>query len=164
MGIQFLQREQWIARPLPEVFAFFSDAENLDLITPPWLHFRVLRQTSREIKVGTLIDYKLEWHGMPIDWKSRIEEWQPPFRFADLQLKGPYRLWHHTHIFESLQGGTLIRDVVRFSVPFGAVGDLFAGWLVRRDVRRIFDYRARKIAEIFRDLPLTSQQARNCSN
>ena len=149
-----MQREQWIARPLEEVFAFFSEARNLDLITPPWLHFQVLRQTGPEIKAGTLIHYRLAWHGVPLDWTSRIEEWRPPFQFVDLQLKGPYRQWHHTHRFEEIDDGTLISDIVRYAVPFGTLGDLCAGWLVRRDIERIFDFRARKIAEIFQKLPV----------
>ncbi len=143
---------------MEEVFAFFCEARNLDRITPPWLDFRVLRQTSREIMAGTLIDYKLARHGPPIDWRSRIEEWCPPFRFVDLQLKGPYRLWHHTHLFEPLDGGTLMRDLVRFSVPFGTFGDLSAGGLVRRDVEQIFDYRAERISAIFAGHCLTMEQ------
>lgn len=149
MRIRTLHREQWIARPVTEVFSFFCDARNLDLITPPWLHFHVLRQSTAELKAGTLIHYRLAWHGVPLTWTSRIEEWQPPSRFVDLQLKGPYRLWHHTHSFEGLHGGTLISDTVRYAVPFSAVGDFCTGWLVRRDVEQIFDHRARAIAAIF---------------
>lgn len=149
MQIRTLHRKQWIARPLTEVFSFFCEARNLDLITPSWLHFKVLRQTENELRAGTMIDYELNWHGMPLEWTSRIEEWRPPGQFADLQVKGPYRYWHHTHSFEAVDGGTLIRDTIRFAVPFGALGDLVAGWVVRRDVERIFDYRARKITAIF---------------
>lgn len=96
--------------------------------------------------------------GLPLAWTSRIEEWRPPVRFVDLQLKGPYQLWHHTHSFESLDGGTLITDNVRYAVPFGPLGDFIAGWLVRRDVERIFDYRTRKIAEIFGEQPVPAQR------
>lgn len=149
MRIQTLHREQWIARPLPEVFSFFCEARNLDRITPPWLHFKVLRQSGHELGPGILIDYKLVWHGLPLDWTSRIEEWQPPFQFVDLQVKGPYRLWHHTHSFEALAGGTLITDKVRYGVPYGLPGELFAGWLVRRDVESIFDYRTEAITTVF---------------
>lgn len=151
MRVRTLHREQWIPRPRAEVFSFFCEAQNLDRITPPWLHFRVLEQTEHELRVGTHIDYELVWHGMPLDWISRIEEWLPPFRFVDLQLKGPYRLWHHTHSFEALDGGTVMTDTVRYAVPFGVLGDFCTGWLVRRDVERIFDYRAREIEAIFRE-------------
>lgn len=154
MRIQTLHREQWIGRPLAEVFSFFSEARNLDRITPPWLHFRVLRQRGRELRPGTLIDYKLVWHGLPMDWTSRIDEWKPPFRFVDVQLKGPYRLWHHTHNFEALDGGTLISDTVRYSVPYGLLGEFLAGWLVRRDVEGIFDYRATAITTFFSAQPV----------
>ena len=108
---------------MPEVFAFFSEARNLDRITPPWLHFKVLNQTDRELKAGTLIYYELAWHGLPMRWTTLIEEWCPPTQFVDIQLKGPYRLWHHTHSFEACVGGTLIKDTVQYTVPAGEVID-----------------------------------------
>lgn len=154
--IRILHREQRIPTPLPEVFAFFSEARNLDRITPPWLHFQVLSQTDRELKAGSLIHYQLGWHGIPLRWTSRIEEWCPPTRFVDTQLKGPYRLWHHTHSFEACDGGTLIRDTVQYAVPAGWLGDFFGGWMVRRDVERIFDYRVMKISAIFETPSLPS--------
>jgi len=157
MGIRNLHREQWVPRPLADVFSFFCEARNLDCITPLWLHFSVLRQTGHELRAGTLIHYKLTWHGIPIVWTSRIEEWEPPFRFVDVQVKGPYCLWHHTHSFEALDGGTLISDSVRYAVPFGILGNLCAGWRVRRDVERIFDYRARAITAIFSKKPASAE-------
>jgi ligand-binding SRPBCC domain-containing protein len=161
MRVHTLHCEQWIPKTLPEVFSFFCEARNLDRITPPWLHFRVLRQTGREMRVGTLIHYRLAWHGMPIGWTSRIEEWRPPFRFVDLQLRGPYRLWRHTHSFEALGGGTLMSDSVRYAVPFGILGDFCAGWLVERDVEQIFNYRARAIAAIFGEKPVPTKSGRH---
>ena len=146
-----LHREQWISAPLPEVFSFFSEAQNLDQITPPWLHFEVLGQTDPKLKNGTLIHYKLALHGIPLNWTSLIEEWRPPTLFVDVQLKGPYQLWRHTHAFEPRDGGTLIKDTVRYAVPMGTLGDLCAGWLVRRDVNRIFDYRAKQIPSMFKE-------------
>jgi hypothetical protein len=143
-----LHREQWIPAPVPEVFAFFSEVRNLDLITPPWLHFNVLGQ-SASLAAGTIIRYKLDWHGLPIRWTTRIEEWCPPVRFVDLQLKGPYSLWHHTHAFEARNGGTLMQDTVRYALPFGALGDFLAGSIVRADVARIFDFREQEIKAIF---------------
>ena len=149
-----LRREQWIPAPLPAVFSFFSDARNLDRITPRWLHFKILGQIDSELSTGTLIHYKLAWYGIPMDWTSRIEEWRPPTLFVDLQLKGPYRFWHHTHCFERCRGGTLITDTVRYAVPLGVLGDTCAGWLVRRDVERIFDYRAKQIPLMFNEQPV----------
>jgi ligand-binding SRPBCC domain-containing protein len=153
MKVGTLQRQQKIEAPLEVVFAFFSEARNLDRITPPWLHFKVIDQTDRELQTGTLIRYRLAWHGMPMGWTTLIEEWSPPARFVDVQLKGPYRLWRHTHGFEACDGGTLIKDRVEFAVPLGVLGDLFAGWMVRRDVERIFDFRAAQIEMIFRQGP-----------
>ena len=149
MRIRTLHREQRIPAPLPEVFSFFCEARNLDRITPPWLHFKILSQTDRELKAGTLIHHDLAWHCLPMRWTTLIEEWCPPTKFVDVQLKGPYSLWHHTHGFEACDGGTLIKDAVQYAVPFGTWGNFFAGWMVERDVKRIFDYRARQIAEIF---------------
>ena len=149
MRVSTLHCEQRITAPLPEVFSFFCEARNLDRITPPWLHFKVLGQTDRELRAGTLIYYKLAWHGLPLDWTTRIEEWHPPTRFVDLQLKGPYSLWRHTHSFEACEAGTLIRDTVHYAIPGGTLGNLCAGWLVRPDIERVFDYRAENIRAIF---------------
>ncbi|MEJ2007542.1 MAG: SRPBCC family protein [Acidobacteriota bacterium] len=149
MRVRTLNRELWIPKPVAEVFSFFCEARNLDRITPPWLRFRVIGQTEGELGVGSRIHYRLVWHGVPLAWTSRIEEWQPPTRFVDLQIRGPYKHWHHTHSFEMHEGGTLMRDTVRYALPFGTLADLFAGWLVRRDVERIFDYRAKAISAIF---------------
>lgn len=155
MRIRTFHREQKIPALLPGVFSFFSEARNLDRITPPWLHFKVLDQSDSELKAGTLIHYELAWRGIPLDWTTRIEEWCPPTLFVDVQSKGPYRLWRHTHSFEAC-GGTLIKDTVQYAVPAGVLGDLFAGWLVRRDVEQIFDYRAKQTCAIFKAYSLQS--------
>ncbi|SPE31053.1 Cyclase/dehydrase [Acidobacteriia bacterium SbA2] len=149
MKTHTIHRPQWISAPLEKVFSFFCEARNLDRITPPELRFKLLGQSHLELRAGTLIDYELAWHGLPMRWRSRIEEWRPPTLFIDVQLKGPYRFWRHTHSFEARDGGTLMRDTVEFAVPFGALGDLYVGWLARRDVDRIFDYRAQQISLLF---------------
>ncbi|MDX1661178.1 MAG: SRPBCC family protein [Gemmatimonadota bacterium] len=132
--------------PLDEVFDFFSRAENLQILTPPWLDFRVETPTPLEMGEDARIDYRLKVRGIPIRWRSRIVAWDPPRRFADLQETGPYRLWHHVHEFEPVDDGTLCRDRVTYAVPGGAiVHRLF----VRRDVRTIFDYRHRALAGRF---------------
>lgn len=151
MGGYLLESEQWIPRPVPEVFAFFSQAENLERMTPSFLGFRVVEMSTRGLEVGTLIRYRLKVHGIPIAWTTRIEEWVPGVRFVDNQLKGPYALWHHTHTFEAKDGGTLMRDRVRFRLPFGILGDLVAGWLVKRDVSAIFEFRRTTIDGVFPD-------------
>ncbi len=148
-SVEIFEREQWLPQPVEKLFAFFCNPHNLETITPPFLHFRVLRCSDTEIRQGTIIDYRLRLHGIPIRWRTRIEEWVPGVRFVDLQLRGPYTLWHHTHEFEPDRGGTTVRDRVRYRVPFGAVGRLVAGAWVRRDVEAIFDHRRRRMCELF---------------
>ena len=138
----------WIDQPIEKVFAFFSQAENLERITPPWLHFKILHQSTPAIEKGTLIDYQLKLHGVPLRWRTEISEWNPPFQFIDLQLKGPYHLWKHTHRFTSLGGGTLIEDRVLFELPLGSLGRIAAGSYVLKDVKSIFSYRSQKIFEL----------------
>jgi ligand-binding SRPBCC domain-containing protein len=138
--------ELWLPRSREETFPFFADARNLQRITPPWLHFEVLTPGPIVLRPGALIDYRLKVHGFPLRWRTEITEWEPPQRFVDTQLRGPYRLWHHTHTFESRDGGTLCGDRVRYRVPGGRlVNTLF----VRRDVERIFAYRRQVLGEVF---------------
>ncbi len=143
-----LAREQWLDRPIDEVFAFFGDAANLEAITPPWLGFSVQTSMPITMRAGTLIEYRLLWHRLPMRWKTVIEAWEPPHRFVDRQLKGPYRLWHHTHTFVSRDGGTSIRDEVRYRLPFGLLGTAMHRLRIRRDLDAIFDYRARRVGEL----------------
>lgn len=146
MKVRRFESELWLPRPREEVFAFFADARNLDAITPPWVCFRMETAGPVEMKAGALIDYKLRVRGFPIRWRTRITEWEPPFRFVDEQLRGPYRLWIHEHQFESRDDGTLVRDRVRYAVPFDfLVHKLF----VRRDVARIFAYRTQALLRRF---------------
>jgi len=141
-----LERTQRLRVPPAEAFAFFADAFNLEAITPPWLRFRILTPRPVSMGEGTLLDYRLRLHGIPIRWHTRIEVWEPGRRFVDRQLRGPYRLWHHTHSFASDgRGGTIMRDTVRYALPLGPLGALAHLILVRRDVNAIFDHRARQI-------------------
>lgn len=141
--------EQWVARPLDEVFAFFSDARNLEAITPPWLRFRIRSVSAPEIAAGTLIRYRLSMRGIPFGWTTEIRSWHPPYRFTDIQVSGPFALWHHTHRFRECDGGTMITDVVRYRVPFGVIGRVMQSIQVRHDVARIFQYRRERIDELF---------------
>ena len=150
MAVHKLWREQFVARPIEEVFAFFSDAGNLQEITPPFLDFAILTPRPVAMRAGTLLDYRLKWHGVPIRWRTEILEWSPPHRFVDLQIRGPYRLWHHTHTFEAVEGGTRMIDVVDYELPLGVLGEIAHKLKVRRDVEGIFDYRRETIARIFR--------------
>ncbi len=143
-----LQREQWIPRALDDVFAFFSDAKNLGAITPPWLGFRILSPEPIVMRPGAKIDYMLRWHGFPVRWVTEITCWDPPTDFDDVQLKGPYSLWQHSHSFQSIDGGTLIGDTVRYALPFGLLGRLAHACVVKAELNAIFDYRAKKVSEI----------------
>ena len=144
-----LRREQWIERPVGEVFAFFSDARNLAELTPPWLGFRVLTPGPIRLAAGARIRYRIGWHGVPVGWTTEIRRWEPPHRFIDVQLSGPYQLWHHTHRFDAHEGRTRMTDVVRYRLPFGPIGRVIHALKVRRDLGRIFEYRFRRINELF---------------
>lgn len=144
-----LRREQWVARPIHEVFAFFSDAHNLEELTPPWVRFRVLSPRGIAIGKNTELNYRLRVHGFSVYWTTEIRAWNPPHRFVDVQRRGPYRLWHHTHSFEAADGGTKMTDVVRYRLPCGIFGTIAQATFVDRDIEKIFDYRSIKIAALF---------------
>jgi ligand-binding SRPBCC domain-containing protein len=145
-----LEREQRLPGTPDEVFAFFADARNLEALTPPLLRFRVVTPEPIVMGAGTLIRYRLRVHGVPVSWLTRIAAWEPPHRFVDEQLKGPYALWQHIHTFAPTGdgAGTIMRDLVRYRVGFGPLGALAARLLVRRDVEAIFDFRARRIPDL----------------
>ena len=141
-----LRAELWLPRRRDALFPFFAAAENLERITPAFLGFRILTPGPIEIRRGTLIDYRISLHGLPMRWRTEITAWEPPFRFVDSQLRGPYRAWVHEHTFEEKDGGTLCRDRVDYRVPGGA---LIHTLFVERDVRRIFTHRQRVLKELF---------------
>ena len=149
MRVYTLEREQQIDLSRREVFRFFGDAFNLERITPRFLSFRILTKRPVVMGPGTLLEYRLSLFGIRFYWQTRIEEWRPEEYFVDLQLKGPYALWRHTHSFEELGGErTLMRDRVEYAIRFGPFGRL-AHWLfVRRSLKRIFDYRAEMTARL----------------
>ena len=144
MRVFTLRNEVWLPRPIGEVFDFFADAYNLEALTPPMLKFEVLTPAPILMAVGTLIDYRLRLRGIPIRWQSEITAWEPPLRFVDEQRHGPYSLWVHEHIFEEKDGETLARDIVEYAVPGGALANRL---FVARDVRRIFEYRTKRLLE-----------------
>jgi ligand-binding SRPBCC domain-containing protein len=142
-----LRREQRLPAPPEDVFPFFSDAHNLEAITPPWLRFHVVTPRPIEMRAGALIEYRLRLRGIPISWLTRIDEWTPGVRFVDVQLSGPYRLWHHTHEFEpDGAGGTLMRDTVHYALPLWPLGEAAHALLVRRDLAAIFAFRGGEVA------------------
>jgi len=148
LRIHALERRQRIAGDSAAIFLFFADAQNLEKITPPWLRFKV-RSRRPEMAAGAEIRYSLRLHGLPIRWVSRIDVWEPPHRFMDVHVHGPYRLWQHTHSLEPGGDHVLMVDAVRYALPFGRLGELIHRTLVRRDLERIFDYRREAIERTF---------------
>lgn len=149
-GEHTLVRRQRLELPIEQAFEFYAQARNLEAITPPWLGFRVTTPGEIEMREGALIEYRLALHRIPVRWRTRIEEWQPPVRFIDAQLRGPYALWVHTHTFEADgPDAVVIGDHVRYALPFGPLGALAHAAFVRRDLERIFDYRAQAVAAQF---------------
>lgn len=144
-----LTREQRISRPVPEVFQFFADARNLQRLTPPWLNFEILTPGEIPMHNGAIIQYSLRIHGIVVHWTTSIPVWSPPSQFVDVQLRGPYVLWHHVHRFEAVGDDTRMVDEVHYKLPFGWLGRVAHWLLVRRDLERIFDYRQEAIQKIF---------------
>jgi uncharacterized protein (TIGR01777 family) len=151
-GERVLKVYQYINKPLEKVFPFFSNENNLEQITPDYLNFSVLGKNTPILSKGTEIDYKLRVHGIPLKWKSRINEFIDNETFIDEQLKGPYTKWVHTHNFFELPNGTLIKDHVVYKVPLGFLGDLFGGSFVKNDLNKIFGHRKKVITKIFNEV------------
>jgi ligand-binding SRPBCC domain-containing protein len=148
MAEHSLKRTLEIDLPIRNVFDFFADAGNLGRITPPELNFRIITPQPIDIEKGTLIDYELRLRGLPITWRTEILIWEPPFRFVDQQLRGPYQQWIHTHTFKELAPDkTHIEDEVRYRLPLEPLGDM-AHFIVRRELAYIFDYRQNAVAEM----------------
>jgi len=146
MHVSTFSSQQIIQAPLAEVFRFFSDAANLEHLTPPWLGFEVLTPAPIEMAPGALIDYRLRWRRVPLRWRTEIEIWEPTYRFVDRQIRGPYRLWRHEHLFEEHRGGTMVED----RIEYAAIGGRLAHWLaVDRDVETIFAYRRQALESVF---------------
>jgi len=143
-----LQRSQVVPLPRPDVFSFFADARNLEAITPRFLRFQILPPVPSSIETGTRIDYRLSLFGVPFRWRTRIAAWEPGFRFVDVQERGPFALWHHTHAFADVEGGTLVSDQVEYRLPLGALGDLAHPIMVGRTLSRVFDHRRDRVAEL----------------
>lgn len=143
--------EMWLPHSKEKVFGFFSDAANLEAITPPHLHFRIVYQNAPRIEQGTRINYRLKLHGVPFGWQSLITDWQPCDRFSDFQVMGPYWMWYHTHEFEDWDGGTLVRDRALYRLPFWVFGEVLGGPWVRRDLEKIFRYRQERLKEMLRE-------------
>jgi ligand-binding SRPBCC domain-containing protein len=147
--VRTLERRQWVSLDLHDVFAFFARPENLPLITPPWLGFRILTPGPITMRRGLVIDYTVRVLGRPTPWRSSIAEYDPPHGFRDVQVAGPYRLWDHRHRFRREGNGTLIEDSVVYEPPLGPLGALLDAVIIRRQLAAIFDYRRRRIEDLF---------------
>jgi ligand-binding SRPBCC domain-containing protein len=143
-----LERSQLLPRPRAEVFAFFGNARNLEVITPDFLRFEILPPVPAQMAEGVLIDYRLSLFGVPFRWRTRIAAWVPEMRFVDVQVRGPYARWHHTHTFEDVPGGTMVGDRVEYQLPLGPLGEIAHPVLVRRTLERIFDHRQRRVLDL----------------
>jgi ligand-binding SRPBCC domain-containing protein len=149
LKIYELRRQITIPAPVEEVFSFFSTAENLNLITPPWLYFKILTPLPIKMEKNTLIDYSIKIFGWRMPWNTEITVWQPPHRFVDRQIKGPYRVWEHTHLFEEKCGDTQMTDVVRYAVPGFVLSPLVHHFFVRPRLEKIFTFREQRMIELF---------------
>lgn len=158
MRVRHFRDELWLPYPVETVFSFFSNASNLEAITPSWLHFRILTPAPIEMEKGTLIEYRLRLRGFPIQWVSEIILWEPPGRFVDAQRKGPYLQWIHTHAFTEKDNGTLIQDQVDYALHGWIFEPVIDSLLVRPDLKKIFQYRKERIIELFRNNPSFSSQ------
>lgn len=140
--VHLLERRQRVGIPIERAFDLYADAHNLEPLTPPWLHFQVRTPMPIEMGAGTILDYTLRLHGVPIRWRTVIQTWDAPHGFLDTQARGPYSLWEHTHVLEpDGENATVIHDRVRYAIPFGPLGTVAHRLFVRRDLERIFDYR-----------------------
>jgi ligand-binding SRPBCC domain-containing protein len=158
MKIYTLRRQQSIRKPPAELFRFFERPENLELITPSSVGFTILTPQPISLKPGTVLDYTIRLLGLPVRWTTLISSYDPPHSFTDVAIRGPYRFWHHTHRFEPTDRGTLMTDEVRYAMPVGPIGRLVHTLWVRRKLKYIFDYRARKISELLENPNQKSSQ------
>ena len=150
MKVRVLERTQIVPLALDETFKFFSDPRNLQRLTPAFLKFKFLSTPPAAVQPGAVIDYEIRLYGVPVHWRTRIEIVEPPHRFVDVQEKGPYALWRHTHSFREIAGGTEMSDRVEYAMPFGPLGEIAYYLLVARSLEQIFDFRTRELAAIMR--------------
>ncbi|MGZ3775353.1 MAG: TIGR01777 family oxidoreductase [Pseudobdellovibrionaceae bacterium] len=145
-GYENFYSEQFLYQPPEKLFAFFKQTQALEKIIPPALNYKLENISTSEIKQGTSIEYKINFHGIPAKWKTEIDEWQPPFKFADNQAQGPYRVWRHTHEFRPFSGGTLLVDKVRYRLPLGYLGWFVGSYFIRKDLKNLFSLRRKFIS------------------
>ncbi len=151
MKIFKIKVKQFIGSSVEEVFGFFSRPENLSVITPSNLNFKILTPSPIEMKQGAVIDYTIQIIKVPIHWRTLITTYEPPFKFVDEQIKGPYNFWHHTHMFKEVPEGVEIYDEVNYSIPFGPLGVMLHAFWIKKDLNNIFEYRKDVIENMFKE-------------
>jgi ligand-binding SRPBCC domain-containing protein len=144
MPIYKLERSQMVPMSLEDCWRFFSDPRNLKKITPPAMNFVIKSPLPPAVYPGLMIEYTVApLLGIPLTWLTEIVQVDAPHRFVDEQRVGPYQIWHHEHFFRALpEGGTEVRDLVTYVPPFGPLGMFLNRLVIRRQLDRIFDYRA----------------------
>ncbi len=149
MKFYHFYRTQILPLPLAQAFAFFADPRHLEATTPPLVHFKFTREPPPVLQAGSVVDYRIRMLGVPVRWRARIELWEPPHRFVDVQVKGAFASWHHTHLFEDAgDGRTRVREQIEFAMPMGVLGRIAYRLFVARMLERIFDFRADRLAAL----------------
>jgi ligand-binding SRPBCC domain-containing protein len=148
MADHVLETRVWLARPRPDVFAFFADPANLRHLTPPSLRLRLRTPPAGPLAAGAVLDFRLMWLGLPLSWRAYIREFDPPYRFVDVQVRGPWARWEHRHLFLEEGGGTWVEDRVTYRLPLGPLGRALHGALVHRQLRRVWAYRQERLTEL----------------
>jgi ligand-binding SRPBCC domain-containing protein len=152
MADHVFESRVWLARPRAEVFAFFAEPTALERLTPPAFRLRLLNRNVK-MTTGAILDFRLRWLGVvPLRWRAFVREWDPPFRFVDVQVRGPYARWEHRHRFLEEGGGTWVEDRVTYRLPLGVLGRAAHAVLVKRQLRELWDYRHQQLAELVKPL------------
>jgi len=147
MADHVMESRLWLARPRPDVFAFLADPANLARVMPPALRVRLLTPDVR-MEAGAVLDFRLAWLGLPVRWRLFVREWDPPYRFVDVQVRGPYARWEHRHRFLEEGDGTWVEDRVTYRLPFGPLGRAAHALIVRRQIAALWRYRTRRLGEL----------------
>ena len=157
MKTYVFRKQQALARPIDDLFNFFKQPDNLEKITPSSVGFTILTPRPIKMQVGTVLDYTIRLLGLPVRWTTLISAYDPPHRFIDVSLRGPYSFWHHTHTFEENDQGTIMTDEVHYALPFGVLGRLAHSLWVKRQLKYIFDYRMKVIGELLENADAIDQ-------
>lgn len=147
MADHVLETRVWLARPRPDVFAFFADPRNLRLLTPPALRLTLLTPRTA-LAAGAVLDFRVSWLGLPLRWRSYIREYDPPYRFVDVQVRGPWARWEHRHRFLEEGGGTWVEDRVTYRPPLGPLGAALHTLVIGRQLRAAWTYRQARLGEL----------------